>query len=65
MLKKLKSDVNKDSKSQVNGDKCQLSLRQVSFSTIGLVGLLPALEPAKLKSTQKSKLKEEICLNLT
>ena len=63
MLKELKNDVNKDSKSQVDGDKCQLPLKQVSFSTIGLAGLLPAFEPAKLKSTQKPNLKEETCLN--
>ena len=30
-------------------EKRHLSLKQVSFSTIGLVGLLPALETAKRK----------------
>jgi hypothetical protein len=63
MLKKLKSDVNKDSKSQVDWDKCQLSLKQVSYSTLGLVGIRPALEPAKLTPKQKPKLKEETCPN--
>lgn len=48
MLKTLKSDVDKDRKSQADWDKCQLSLKPGSYSIIGLVGIRPALEPAKL-----------------
>lgn len=48
----LKSDDKKVQQSQWDWDKCQLSLKSGSHSIIGLVGILPALEPAKLTTNK-------------
>lgn len=44
----LKSDDQRAQISQVVGDRGQLSLKPGRYSIIGLVGILLALEPAKL-----------------
>jgi hypothetical protein len=51
-LEKLKSDDKKVQQSQVDWDRCQLSLKPGSYSIIGLVEIRPVLEPAKLTTNK-------------
>jgi hypothetical protein len=48
----LKSVDKRVQKSQANWDKCRLPLKPGSHSIIGLVGILPALGPAKLTTNK-------------
>jgi hypothetical protein len=48
----LKSDDKKVQQSQVDWDRCQLSLKPDSYSIIGRVEILPVLEPAKLTTNK-------------